>query len=70
MDGVRSGATGLLVPPGDVAALADALDRLFELPDRGAGWGREGRRHALAEFGPEAAARRYADIYRRVAPNA
>jgi glycosyltransferase involved in cell wall biosynthesis len=60
--------TGLLVPPGDrgaeVAALAAALDRLLALPDQGAEWGREGRRHALATFAPEATARRYLEIYR------
>lgn len=70
VDVVRSGTTGLLVTPGDVGALAEALDRLLALPDRGAAWGREGRRHALASFGPEAAARRYADVYARVAPDA
>ena len=60
--------TGLLVPPGDrgaeVAALAAALDRLLALPDQGAEWGREGRRHALATFAPESTARRYLEIYR------
>jgi len=60
--------TGLLVPPGDraaeVTALAAALDRLLALPDQGAQWGREGRRHALATFAPEATARRYLEIYR------
>ncbi|HYK82121.1 MAG TPA: glycosyltransferase [Gemmatimonadales bacterium] len=56
--------TGLLVPPGDVPALAAALDRLLALPDRGAAWGRAGRQHALAAFGPEAAAQRYSDLYR------
>ncbi|OLC07420.1 MAG: hypothetical protein AUH42_03610 [Gemmatimonadetes bacterium 13_1_40CM_70_11] len=60
--------TGLLVPLGDPgaegAALAAALDRLLALPDQGAEWGREGRRHALAIFAPEATARRYLEIYR------
>jgi len=65
-DVVRAGRTGLLVPPGDVGALAAALDELLARPDRGAAWGREGRRHALEAFGPAGAARRYADLYRRV----
>lgn len=54
---------GLLVTAGDAPALAAALDRLLAMPDQGAEWGREGRRHALATFAPEAAARRYAAIY-------
>jgi glycosyltransferase involved in cell wall biosynthesis len=56
--------TGLLVTVGDTRALAAALDRLLAMPDQGAQWGREGRVHALATFAPEAAARRYVDIYR------
>lgn len=56
--------SGLLVPLGDPAALATALDTLLERPDGGAEWGREGRRHALEKFAPEAAAARYAEIYR------
>lgn len=56
--------SGVLVPPGDVGALAAALDRLCAMPDRGAEWGRAGRAHALATFSPDATARRYADLYR------
>jgi len=56
--------TGLLVPAGDGDALAAALDRLLALPDRGAALAQAGRRRALALFGPEAAARRYAELYR------
>jgi glycosyltransferase involved in cell wall biosynthesis len=56
--------TGLLVPPGDVDALAAALDRVCAIPDRGADWGRAARAHALARFSPGATAGRYADLYR------
>lgn len=65
-DVVRSGTTGELVAPGDIDALARALDRVLTLPDRGAAWGSAARRHALDAFGPEGAARRYADIYREL----
>ena len=58
--------TGLLVPPGDHVALARALDALLALEDRGAGLGRAGRAFALGTFGPAAAARKYADLYRSV----
>jgi glycosyltransferase involved in cell wall biosynthesis len=65
-DTVQHDRTGLLVPPGDVAALAASLDDLLDRPDRGADLGRAGRIVALAGFAPESAARRYAGIYRSV----
>ncbi len=58
--------TGLLVPPGDHVALARALDALLARDDRGAALGRAGRAFALETFGPAAAARKYADLYRTV----
>jgi len=65
-DTVQHDRTGLLVPPGDIAALAAALDDLLDRPERGAELGRAGRMVALAGFAPESAARRYASIYRSV----
>jgi len=65
-DTVQHDRTGLLVPPGDIPALAAALDDLLDRPDRGADLGRAGRIVALAGFAPESAARRYAGIYRSV----
>ncbi len=56
--------TGLLVPPGDPAALAGALDDLLGRADQGASLGAAGRARALATFAPDAVARRYADLYR------
>lgn len=69
-DVVHSGETGELVASGDVDALARALDHMLALPDHGAAWGRAARRRALEAFGPEGAARRYADIYQELAPHA
>jgi glycosyltransferase involved in cell wall biosynthesis len=65
-DTVQHDRTGLLVPPGDIAALAAALDDLLDKPERGAELGRAGRMVALAGFAPESSARRYASIYRSV----
>ena len=65
-DTVHHERTGILVPPGNVDALAAALDGLLDRPDRGSDLGRAGRMVALAGFAPESAARRYAGIYRSV----
>lgn len=68
-DLIRNGETGLLVAPGNIAALAEALDDLLARADRGAALGIAGRRAMLATFSPEAVARRYAALYRAaVAP--
>lgn len=56
--------TGLLVPPGDAGALAQALDELLAMPDQGAALGAAGRLYALETFAPAAVAHRYAMIYR------
>ena len=58
--------TGLLVKPGDRAALASTLDDLLTRDGRGSQLGRAGRLYALSAFAPESAARRYAEIYRQV----
>jgi glycosyltransferase involved in cell wall biosynthesis len=65
-DTVQHDRTGMLVPPGDIDALAAALDDLLDRPERGRELGRAGRMVALAGFAPESAARRYAGIYRSV----
>lgn len=66
-DVVLDGRTGLLVPPGDERALAEALDTLLSDDTRRAAMGRDGRAHALATFGARAVARRYARIHRDAA---
>lgn len=69
-DIVQDGCTGLLVPPGEPAALARTLDDLLARPDRGAALGAAGRAHALATFSPDAVAQRYAELYRAVTSGA
>jgi glycosyltransferase involved in cell wall biosynthesis len=66
-DVVVQGSTGMLVPPGDEARLAAALDELLGDDARRAAMGRAGREHALSTFGARAVARRYAVIYRAAA---
>ncbi|HEX9083632.1 MAG TPA: glycosyltransferase, partial [Gemmatimonadaceae bacterium] len=65
-DVIQHEKTGLLVKPGDRAALASALDDLLARDGRGSQLGRAGRLYALSAFAPESAARRYAEIYHRV----
>lgn len=68
-DVIHHERTGLLVAPGDPAALAAAVDGLFAREDRGLAFGEAGRMYALATFAPESAARRYAEVYRSAAGN-
>jgi glycosyltransferase involved in cell wall biosynthesis len=65
-DVIQHEKTGILVKPGDRAALANALDDLLAREGRGGQLGRAGRLYALSAFAPESAARRYAGIYRQV----
>ncbi|MBA3340804.1 MAG: glycosyltransferase family 4 protein [Gemmatimonadaceae bacterium] len=62
-DVVQNHKTGVLVEPGDTAALASALDRVLAFPDEAAALGRAGRTFALSTFSPESAARQYKNIY-------
>jgi len=62
-DAVVHEETGLLVPPGDAAGLAAALDDLLTRPDRGAALGRAGRRRVLDTFSMKAVGKRYAELY-------
>jgi glycosyltransferase involved in cell wall biosynthesis len=56
LDAVEDGVTGVLVPPGDVAALRASLERLLEDRDRRVALGTAGRERALATLSREATA--------------
>lgn len=62
-DIVRDGETGLLVPPGDAQAMADAIEELAENPSRRADWGRAARAHIRAGFSAEAMVQRIESVY-------
>jgi len=57
---IRDGETGLLVPPGDVAALCSAIERMIRDPALRDRLGQAGERRARAEFGMEAGIARLA----------
>ncbi len=60
---VDDGRTGFLVPPDDPVALATAIRRVLERPDRGRGLGEAGRWRVEAEFRAATMARRVEEVY-------
>ena len=60
---VEDGVTGLLVPPGDVEALGNALRELAEDSERAQAMGAAGRTRALDEFSQERCTERIAALY-------
>lgn len=68
-DVVRSGVNGLLVPPGDPVALADAVEHAIADRERLAAWGRASRALvASAGFDNASVGNAMLDLYARVAP--
>jgi alpha-maltose-1-phosphate synthase len=64
---VADGETGLLVPPGDPAALACAINALAADERRAAEMGRLGRKRAAADFGWDSIAGQTAALYAELA---
>ena len=60
------GEGGLVVPDGDVDALAEAIERLASEPARRAATAAAGRKRAMEEFSNEVLARRTLDFWRSV----
>ena len=61
---VREGETGLLVPPGDAAALAEAMSALAADPARRAEMGRRGREAVARDFRRDAMIDAVSGLYR------
>jgi glycosyltransferase involved in cell wall biosynthesis len=65
-DLVSDGTTGILVPPGDVRALAGSITALAGDPARARAMGAAGRAQMVDRFAPAKVAATYAGIYRSV----
>ena len=63
---VRHGETGLLVPPGDAEALADAIEQLAGDADLRLRMGAAGRKLAEAEFGADLVIGETLALYREI----
>jgi glycosyltransferase involved in cell wall biosynthesis len=63
---VEQGKSGYVVPPGDVPALAAAIESVFETPTKPARMGRHAKTLADTTYSWRAAARRTADLYSRL----
>ena len=61
---VQPGRTGELVPPNDARALADALRRLIDDPDRAMEMGRRGRAVVERDFSPDLHVGNLEEMYR------
>ncbi len=68
-DLVIPGVTGLLVPPGDVRRLADALLQMLSNRDKSLAMGTAGRRRAAEKFDIEIKADRLVRFYHELAGN-
>jgi glycosyltransferase involved in cell wall biosynthesis len=67
---IRNGETGVLIPPGDAAALADAIEELWVSPSRRAELGAAAAADVRSRFSIEATARGVGAVYRQVLPPA
>ncbi|MDG2529975.1 glycosyltransferase [Caulobacter endophyticus] len=67
---IVEGASGRLLPPGDAAALADALADLIADPAAAVGFGRKARADVLADYGPDSLARRLSAVVDEIANRA
>lgn len=64
---IRAGHNGLIVPPGDVDALRDALEKLLRDPGLRDRLGKEGQQLVRAHYGVDRAAAKLSELYRRIA---
>lgn len=66
VDVIEDGVTGRLIPPGDPAALAEALDAMLRDPRQAAAMGQRGRERAVERYDIRATARAVQQVYSKV----
>jgi len=66
---VRDGENGDLVPPADERALAAAVGRTLDSPDRASALGAAARAWVAQEYGLDATVRRYQELYDELSPD-
>jgi len=66
---IDDGRNGVLVPPGDAAAFADAMRNLLIDRERASALGEAARRRIVADFSADRTATQWADAYREVMAN-
>ena len=66
LDIIQPEENGLLVPPSDPGALAEAIGRLLDEPETAAALGRRGRKDFERRFTSAAMARGYLEVYQKV----
>jgi glycosyltransferase involved in cell wall biosynthesis len=67
---VTDNASGFLVPPGDPAALADALDKVVSDKELARRFGEHGRKRAAGIFSIEASASSLRELFERLSRDA
>jgi glycosyltransferase involved in cell wall biosynthesis len=67
LDIIPNATVGLLVPPADPAAMADAIHRLSADPGQREQMGRRGRQHVVDNFSIQAVVARYETLYETLA---
>lgn len=67
VDVIEDGASGRLLPPGDVPAWTRALEEVLGEPNRRAAWGARAREVAVSRFNAESSFARYWSLFRELA---
>jgi glycosyltransferase involved in cell wall biosynthesis len=63
---IRPGSTGLLVPPGDVQSLGQAIFQILEDREMNAAYSVSCRKVVEQEYTPQTQARRYVELYQQL----